>query len=146
MASEELKKKITWNPDPVYANKNIEQYKKELLKINPQDWKNEIYNNPKIEIDMNKNIKKVESVKKPRFAVLDGTEQVIATNKKEEANEKWIQLQQESKSLIVFLDHKEKYSLHVTKTIHQKNYRMVAGDYEKDTALPPVAEVPQTEA
>lgn len=146
MASEELKKKSTWNPDPVYANKNIEQYKKEVLKINPQDWKNEMYNNPKIEIDMNKNSKKVESVKKPRFIVLENGVNVLNASKKELADERVQSLQAELKPLIILLDNKEKTSMHYSKTIHQRNYRVESGDYEIDTALPPVAEVPQTEA
>ena len=146
MESEEQKKKSTWNPDPVYANKNIEQYKKEVLKINPQDWKNEMYNNPKIEIDMNKNIKKVESVKKPRFAVVVEGKEVLKASKIELAFERVKLLQAELKPLIVLLDHKEKLSIHYSKTINQRNYRVESGDYEIDTALPPVAEVPQTKA
>ena len=146
MASEELKKKSIWNPDPVYANKNIEQYKKEVLKINPQDWKNEIYNNPKIEIDMNKNIKKVESVKKPRFIVLENGVEVLKASKKELADARVQLLQEAFKPLIILVDHKEKTSMHYSKTIHQRNYRVESGDYEKDTALLPMAEVPQRES
>ena len=146
MASEELKKKSIWNPDPVYANKNIEQYKKEVLKINPQDLKNEMYNNPKIEIDMNKNIKKVESVKKPRFAVVVEGKEVLKASKKELADARVQLLQEFLRPLIILVDHKEKTSIHYSKTINQRNYRVESGDYEIDTALPPVAEVPQTEA
>ena len=146
MESEELKKKSTWNPDPVYANKNIEQYKKEVLKINPQDWKNEIYNNPKIEIDMKKEIQKVESVKKPRFAVVVEGKDVFNSNDRKEVAGEIFKLQKESHPLIILLDHKAKESDRYSKTIHQRNYRVESGDYEIDTALPPVAEVPQTKA
>ncbi|MFV8336463.1 hypothetical protein ACNQF7_10310 [Flavobacterium sp. RSP29] len=95
---------------------------------------------------MNNNIKKVESVKKPRFIVLENGVEVLKASKKELADARVQLLQEAFKPLIVLVDHKEKTSTHYTKTIHQKNYRLESGDYEKDTALPPVAEVPQTEA
>lgn len=95
---------------------------------------------------MNKNIKKVESVKKPRFIVLENGVEVLKASKKELADARVQLLQEAFEPLIILVDHKEKTSTHYSKTIHQRNYRVESGDYEIDTALPPVAEVPQTKA
>ena len=95
---------------------------------------------------MTKEIKKDESVTKPRFIVLENGVEVLKASKKELADARVQSLQEAFKPLIILVDHKEKTSTHYTKTINQKNYRIEAGDYEKDTDLPPVAEVPQTEA
>jgi hypothetical protein len=95
---------------------------------------------------MNKNIKKVESVKKPRFIVLENGVNVLNASKKELADERVQSLQAELKPLIILLDNKEKTSMHYSKTIHQKNYRIEAGNFDIDTAVPPVAVVPETEA
>jgi hypothetical protein len=95
---------------------------------------------------MNNNIKKAESAKKPRFIVLENGVEVLKASKKELADERVKSLQAELKPLIILVDHKEKTSTHYSKTINQKNYRIEAGNFEIDTALPPVAEVPETEA
>lgn len=95
---------------------------------------------------MKKEVQKVESVKKPRFIVLENGVEVLKASNKELADQRVQFLQSVLKPLIVYLDHKEKTSTHYSRTIHQKNYRVESGDYEKDTALPAVAEVPQTEA
>jgi hypothetical protein len=94
---------------------------------------------------MKKEIEKSESVKTKRFAVLDGNTLVIATEKKEEADEKFDQLKKELKPLIVFIDHEVHFSVRATKTIHQQNYRIKAGNYEKDSALKPAPDVTETE-
>jgi hypothetical protein len=94
---------------------------------------------------MKKEIQKVVSVKKPRFIVLEGGLEVLKASNKELANQRVQFLQSVLKPVIVLLDHKEKTSTHYTRSIHQKNYRVESGDYEKDTALPPVAEIPETE-
>jgi hypothetical protein len=95
---------------------------------------------------MTKEIQKVESVKKPRFIVLENGVEVLKASKIELAEEKIISLQAELKPLIVLIDHKEKRSTHYSKTINQQNYRIEAGNFDIDTALPPVSEVPETEA
>lgn len=95
---------------------------------------------------MTRQIKKVAFVKKPRFIVIENGVEVLKASKKELADARVQLLQEAFKPLIILVDHKEKTSMHYSKTIHQKNYRIEAGDYEKDTALPPVAEVPETEA
>lgn len=95
---------------------------------------------------MKKEVQKVESVKKPRFIVLEGGLEVLKASNKELADERVQLLQAELKPLIVLLDNKEKRSTRYSKTINQKNYRIEAGDFDLDTALPPVAEFPETEA
>ncbi|MDI6033034.1 hypothetical protein QLS91_08100 [Flavobacterium sp. LB2P84] len=94
---------------------------------------------------MTKQIERVESVKTPRFTVLENGVEVLKASKIELAFERVKLLQAELKPLIVLLDHKEKTSTHYSKTIHQKNYRIEAGNFDIDTAVPPVAEVPETE-
>jgi hypothetical protein len=94
---------------------------------------------------MKNQIEKVESVKKPRFIVLENGVEVLKASKIELANERVQSLQAELKPLIVLVDHKEKTSTHYSKSIHQKNYRIEAGNFDIDTAVPPVAEVPETE-
>ena len=95
---------------------------------------------------MKKEIQKVESVKKPRFAVVVEGKEVLKASKKELADARVQLLQEFLRPLIILVDHKEKTSMHYSKTIHQRNYRVESGDYEIDTALPPVAEVPKTES
>jgi hypothetical protein len=95
---------------------------------------------------MKNQIKKVESVKTPRFTVLENGVEVLKASKKELAEERIQLLQAELKPWIVLVDHKEKTSTHYRKTIHQQNYRIEAGNFDIDTAVPPVAEVPETSA
>jgi len=94
---------------------------------------------------MKKEIEKTEDVKKPRFIVLVNGEVALNASKKELADETVQLLQKELKPVIILLDNKEKKSTQYTKTIHQRNYRVQAGNYEKDSVLKPAPEVNQTE-
>ena len=95
---------------------------------------------------MTKEIQKVESVKKPRFIVLENGVEVLKASKKELADARVQSLQEAFKPLIILVDYKEKTSTHYTKTINQKNYRIEAGNFDLDTILPPVVDLPETEA
>ncbi|HSD07923.1 hypothetical protein [Flavobacterium sp.] len=86
-----------------------------------------------------------KTVKPKRFTVLENGKEVLNTSKREEADKKISQLQKELKLSIVLLDNQEKRSTRYKKTIHQKNYRVEAGDFEIDSVLPPVAEPSSTE-
>ncbi len=94
---------------------------------------------------MTKEATKVESVKTKRFTVKDGKLEVLNTSKKEEADAKVKALQTELKPLILLIDNQEKKSTKYSKTINQKNYRIEAGNFETDTALPPVVETTETQ-
>lgn len=93
---------------------------------------------------MKNQIEKVESVKKPRFIVLENDVEVLRASKKELADERVQLLQAEFKPLIVLIDNKEKTSTRYSRTIHQRNYRVEAGNFDIDTAVPPVVEIPET--
>jgi hypothetical protein len=92
---------------------------------------------------MNKEVKKSESVKVKRFTVLENAQEVLNTAKREEADERIASLQKELKPSIVLLDNLEKKSTRYSKTINQKNYRIEAGNFEKDAVTKPteVAEI-----
>lgn len=95
---------------------------------------------------MTKETQKVESVKKPRFQVLENGVEVLKASKIELALERVQLLQTESKPLIILIDNKEKKSIRYCKLPHQKNYRIETGNFEADAAVPVVAETPTTEA
>jgi hypothetical protein len=88
---------------------------------------------------------KTESVKIKRFTVLENGIEVLNTSKTEEIAEKVEVLKKEFKPRIIVLDRHSKTSIHHTKTIHQKNYRIEAGNYEKDSVVKPAPEVTETE-
>lgn len=94
---------------------------------------------------MKNEIEKTESVKKPRFIVLVNGEVDLNASKKELADDRVQLLQTELIPVIILLDNKEKTSTQYTKTIHQRNYRVQAGNYEKDSVLKTAPEVTQTE-
>ncbi|PIF33017.1 hypothetical protein CLU81_3587 [Flavobacterium sp. 9] len=143
MALKKIRKE-SWLPDRVSARKSIEKYEKEILKVDPREFYNEIFNNPKIEIEMTKEIPKAESLKRKRFTVLENRSEVLNTSKQEEATEAIKTLQKESKPLIVLLDNQNKTSTHYSKTINQKNYRIEAGNFENDSVAKPTAEAAET--
>jgi len=93
---------------------------------------------------MTKETQKVESVKNKRFTVLENGTEVLNFLKKEEATEAVKMLQKEFKPMIILIDNQEKVSTHYKKTIHEKNYRIVAGNYEKDIKPKAIAEVTET--
>lgn len=95
---------------------------------------------------MKTRIEKTESAKRPRFIVLENGEEVLKASKRELVDERVKALQADGKPLIIVVDHKEKISTHYSRTINQKNYRIEAGNFDADTAVPPVVEVPETEA
>ncbi|MRX40602.1 hypothetical protein GJU43_15045 [Flavobacterium sp. LC2016-23] len=82
---------------------------------------------------MKNHIEKPESVKSPRFTIIENGTEVLNTSKELESSGKIIQLQNELKPIIVLLDHKKRSSIHFKKERHQKNYRIQPGDYEKDS-------------
>lgn len=94
---------------------------------------------------MTKEAQKVESVKIKRFTVLENFTEVIHTSKKEEADDAIEKLKAESKPLLKLLDNQKKTSLHYTKTINQKNYRIEAGNFEKDSVAKPTSTSEVTE-
>lgn len=94
---------------------------------------------------MTKEAQKVESVKIKRFTVLESFTEVINTSKKEEADDAIEKLKAESKPLLKLLDNQKKTSLHYTKTINQKNYRIEAGNFEKDSVAKPTSTAEVTE-
>ena len=145
MESEEVKKENQWPSDRVCVSKSIEEYVKNALKINHHDWLNQIYNNPKIEIEMKEQNAKTESTKQKRFSVVVKGKEVFKGNDRKEVVEHIFKLQKDSHPLIILLDSEAKESYQYSKTIHQRNYRVQAGNYEKDSALKPAQEVTQTE-
>lgn len=94
---------------------------------------------------MTKEAQKAESVKIKRFTVLESFTEVINTSKKEEADDAIEKLKAESKPLLKMLDNQKKTSLHYTKTINQKNYRIEAGNFEKDSVAKPTSTAEVTE-
>ena len=88
---------------------------------------------------MTKETQKVESVKIKRFTVLENNTEVLNTSKKEEAENAIENLRKESKPVLKLLDNQLKTSLHYTKTINQKNYRIQAGNFEKDSIAKPAS-------
>lgn len=94
---------------------------------------------------MKEELKKAESVKTMRFTIKENGQEVLKTDKLEEVDIQIKKLQAEFKTEIVLIDHKEKKSTHFSKTIHQRNYRIQAGNYEVDGVLKPTPEVPATE-
>lgn len=88
---------------------------------------------------MTKETQKVESVKIKRFTVLENSTEVLNTSKKEEAETAIENLIKESKPVLKLLDNQLKTSLHYTKTINQKNYRIQAGNFEKDSIAKPAS-------
>jgi hypothetical protein len=145
MESEELKKENQWPPDRVFASKSIEEYVKEAKKINHRDWSNQIYNNPKIKIEMKEQIAKTESVQIKRFTVVVLGKEVFKGNDRKEVAAQIFKLQKDSQPLIILLDSEVKESYQYSKTIHQRNYRVQAGNYEEDSVLKPAPEVTKTE-
>lgn len=94
---------------------------------------------------MKEELKKAESVKTKRFTVKENGQEVLATSKKTEADDKIKSLQAEFKPLIILLDHQDKKSTRYSKTINQRNYRIEAGNFEKDSIIKANPEVPATE-
>jgi hypothetical protein len=93
---------------------------------------------------MENQIEKAESVKTKRFTVKENGQEVLATSKKTEADKKIKSLQKEFKPLIILLDHQDKKSTRYSKTINQQNYRIEAGNFEVDSIIKPIPEVPAT--
>ena len=94
---------------------------------------------------MKEKIEKTESAKIERFSVIVDKVEVLNTSKEANIYTQIFKLQEELKPLIIKIDHEKKKSFHYVKTIHQRNYRIQAGNYEKDSVLKPAPEVTQTE-
>lgn len=137
MESEEVKNENQWPPDRVCVSKSIEEYVKNARKIKYQDWLNQIYNNPKIKNEMKEQNAKTESAKTKRFTVVVEAKEVFKGNNRQEVAAEIFKLQKDSHPLIILLDSEAKESYQYSKTIHQRNYRVQAGNYEKDSVLKP---------
>lgn len=94
---------------------------------------------------MIKEEKKAESVKVKRFAVVVDKIAVLNTSKKDEADSKIIRLQSELIPLIILLDNQDKKSFRFSKTVHQNNYRIQAGNFEEDSKTKSVIESTETQ-
>lgn len=84
---------------------------------------------------MKKENEKTESNKVERFSVVVDNVEVLNTSKEANSYTEIFKHQNELKPLIIKIDHQVKKSFHYVKTIHQQNYRIVAGNYEKDSAF-----------
>jgi len=93
---------------------------------------------------MKNKIEKTESNKVSRFSVIVDKVEVLNTSNEANIYKQIVKLQEEFKPLIVKIDHQKKQSFHYVKTIHQNNYRIQAGNYEKDSITKVTPEVPAT--
>ncbi|KIQ22661.1 hypothetical protein RT99_06030 [Flavobacterium sp. MEB061] len=88
---------------------------------------------------------KTESTKQKRFTLVVEAKEVFKGNDRQEVAGEIFKLQKDSHPLIILLDSEAKESYQYSKTIHQRNYRVQAGNYEKDSVLKPAQEVTKTE-
>ncbi|WP_289659467.1 hypothetical protein [Flavobacterium panacagri] len=93
---------------------------------------------------MKNQLEKAPTSKQKQFSVIVEKVEVLNTSEIKEADAKIKVLQTEFKPLIILIDKKEKTSVHYSKTSHQRNYRIEAGNFEKDIIKPtPDEEVTQ---
>lgn len=79
--------------------------------------------------------KKANTTTKKRFSLVVSGKEVFTAALKKKVEPEITKLQNEFHSLIIVLDHQEKESIQYSKTMHQRNYRLQAGNYEKDSVL-----------
>lgn len=74
---------------------------------------------------------------KQQFSVVVSGKEVFTSSSKKKVDQEIVKLQEELHPVIILLDHQQKESKCYSKTIHQRNYRLQAGNYEKDSVLKP---------
>lgn len=94
---------------------------------------------------MKNQVEKTETAKTKQFSVIVGKLEVLNTSDSKEVDAKISELQKEFSPLIILIDNKKKSSTRYSKTIHQRNYRKEAGNFEIDSVTKQNVGVEQTQ-